>query len=322
MPCVFIENDRVDGLDSKDPIQVSYRQKVGDEPTGKENPELLALPYHLGHDGTIVNGISRIGWMSGGKKAWWKDEEMAQVLSDKAVSFIRNNKNEPFFLYYATHNAHEPRVPSAGFRGKSEAGIYGDVIEEFDYCVGRIIETLKSEGLYENTIIIVTSDNAPMIKEGYKDGALENMNGHNPYGNLRGEKYSLHEGGNKVPFICTWPEVIQNPFEQEQPFVYLDLLATLPALIGFPLPETASADAKDASDLFLQPNAPLYRPYILTQNNGGNIALRKGKWKFIPAHGSQGAELYDLSQDPSELHNVVFAYPHVVKEIQLLVKDK
>lgn len=322
VPCVFIENDRVDGLDSKDPIQVSYRQKVGDEPTGKENPELLALPYHLGHDGTIVNGISRIGWMSGGKKAWWKDEEMAQVLSDKAVSFIRNNKNEPFFLYYATHNAHEPRVPSAGFRGKSEAGIYGDVIEEFDYCVGRIIETLKSEGLYENTIIIVTSDNAPMIKEGYKDGALENMNGHNPYGNLRGEKYSLHEGGNKVPFICTWPEVIQNPFEQEQPFVYLDLLATLPALIGFPLPETASADAKDASDLFLQPNAPLYRPYILTQNNGGNIALRKGKWKFIPAHGSQGAELYDLSQDPSELHNVVFAYPHVVKEIQLLVKDK
>ena len=131
VPCVFIENDRVDGLDSKDPIQISYRQKVGDEPTGKENPELLALPYHLGHDGTIVNGISRIGWMSGGKKAWWKDEEMAQVLSDKAVSFIRNNKNEPFFLYYATHNAHEPRVPSAGFRGKSEAGIYGDVIEEF-----------------------------------------------------------------------------------------------------------------------------------------------------------------------------------------------
>ena len=155
VPCVFIENDRVDGLDSKDPIQVSYRQKVGDEPTGKENPELLTLPYHLGHDGTIVNGISRIGWMSGGKKAWWKDEEMAQVLSDKAVSFIRNNKKEPFFLYYATHNAHEPRVPSAGFRGKSEAGIYGDVIEEFDYCVGRIIETLKSEGLYENTIIIV-----------------------------------------------------------------------------------------------------------------------------------------------------------------------
>lgn len=99
VPCVFIENDRVDGLDSKDPIQVSYRQKVGDEPTGKENPELLALPYHLGHDGTIVNGISRIGWMSGGKKAWWKDEEMAQVLSDKAVSFIRNNKKEPFFLY-------------------------------------------------------------------------------------------------------------------------------------------------------------------------------------------------------------------------------
>ena len=258
--------------------------------------------------------------MSGGKKALWKDEEMAQVLSDKTVSFIRNNKKEPFFLYYATHNAHEPLVPSAGFRGKSEAGIYGDVIEEFDYCVGRIIETLKAEGLYENTIILVTSDNAPMIKEGYQDGALEQINGHNPYGNLRGEKYSLHEGGNKVPFICTWGKVIQNPFEQEQPFVYLDLLATLPALIDSPLSKPVCADAQDASALFLQPNAPLYRPYILTQNNGGNIVLCKGKWKSIPAHGGQGAELYDLSQDPSELHNVVFAYPEVVKGLLSFVE--
>lgn len=322
VPCIFIENDQVDGLDNNDPIQVSYHHKVGNEPTGRENPELLNLPYHLGHDGTIINGISRIGWMSGGKKATWKDEEMAQKLSDKAISFIKENKKKPFFLYYATHNAHEPRVPSAGFRSKSEAGIYGDVIEEFDYCVGRIIETLKEEGLYENTIILVTSDNAPMIKEGYQDGALESINGHNPYGNLRGEKYSLHEGGNKVPFICTWPKIIQKPFEQEQPFLYLDLLATLPTLIGSPLSQNNCADAQDASSLFLNPNAPLYRPYILTQNNGGNIALRKGEWKFIPSQNGQGAELYNLNQDPSELHNVIFAYPKVVQELQQFIKNK
>lgn len=321
VPCIFIENNRVDRWDSNDPIQVSYRGKVGDEPTGKENPERLTLPCHLGHNGTIVNGISRIGWMSGGKKARWKDEEMAQVLSDKAVSFIRKNKKTPFFLYYATHNAHEPRVPSEAFRGKSEAGIYGDVVEEFDYCVGRIVETLKEEGLYENTILIVTSDNAPMIKEGYQDGALENMNGHNPYGNLRGEKYSLHEGGSKVPFIFTWPETVGRPFEQEQPFVFLDLLATLPSLVGISLPEAESNDAKNASDLFLLENAPLYRPYVVTQNNGGDIALRKGQWKYIPSHGSERAELYDLRQDPLELHNVVFAYPKVVKEMQGYVDD-
>ena len=316
VPCIYIENREVTGLDPADPISISYRNKIGNEPTGKENPEMLTLPYHLGHDGTIVNGISRIGWMSGGKQALWKDETMAETLLDKAVSFIRTHKDSPFFLYYATHNAHEPRVPSDAFRGRSDAGIYGDVIEEFDFCVGKIVEALKREGLYENTIIIVSSDNAPMIKEGYKDGALENINGHNPYANLRGEKYSLHEGGNKVPFIFSWPEKIKKPFVQEQSFLYMDLLATLPTLIGRTLPDTEKADSRDASALFLNSKAPCYRQYIITQNNSGQIALKMGNWKYIPPRKGAGAELYDLNSDPSELHNMVYAYPEIVRELQ------
>lgn len=316
VPCIYIENREVTGLDPADPISISYRKKIGNEPTGKENPEMLTLPYHLGHDGTIVNGISRIGWMSGGKQALWKDETMAETLLDKAVSFIRTHKDSPFFLYYATHNAHEPRVPSNAFRGRSDAGIYGDVIEEFDFCVGKIVEALKREGLYENTIIIVSSDNAPMIKEGYKDGALENINGHNPYANLRGEKYSLHEGGNKVPFIFSWPEKIKKPFVQEQSFLYLDLLATLPTLIGKTLADAEKVDSKDASALFSNPKAPCYRKYIMTQNNSGQIALKKENWKYIPPRKGEGAELYDLKSDPSELHNVVYAYPEIVRELQ------
>ena len=126
---------------------------------------MLKLRPHLGHNNSIVNGISRIGWMTGGTNALWKDEDMTENLLAKAQEFVRDNKGKPFFLYYATHNAHEPRVPSDAFRGRSEAGIYGDVIEEFDYCVGELVKCLKKEGLYENTIIIVTSDNAPMIKE-------------------------------------------------------------------------------------------------------------------------------------------------------------
>lgn len=195
VPCVYIENEKVVGLEADDPITVSYTKELEGSITGRKHPELLKLHPHLGHNHSIVNGISRIGWMTGGTKALWKDEDMAENLLDKAREFVCENKDKPFFLYYATHNAHEPRVPSDAFRGKSEAGIYGDVIEEFDYCVGELVKCLKKEGLYENTIIIVTSDNAPMIKEGYKDGALENINGHNPYGVMRGEKYSLHEGG-------------------------------------------------------------------------------------------------------------------------------
>lgn len=313
VPCVYIENNRVDGLSSNDPIEVSYEKKIGDYPTGREHPEMLILPYHLGHDATIVNGISRIGWMKGGRSALWKDEYMAEHLYEKSKAFIHSNKDRPFFLYYATHNAHEPRVPSKDFRGRSQAGIYGDVIEEFDYYVGKLIKTLKEEGLYENTILIISSDNAPMIKEGYQDGALENLNGHNPFGNLRGEKYSLHEGGNKVPFICTWPAKIKVPFVQEQPFVYLDLLSTIPGLIGHSVVITDRGDSQNASTLFLSKGAPKYRDYIMTQNNGGQVAVRMDRWKFIPNYNGNGAELYDLENDPSELHNVIYAYPDVVK---------
>ena len=123
---------------------------------------------HLGHDGTIINGISRIGWMSGGNSARWQDDKMGEHLLNKTISYIKKHADSPFFLYYAPHNAHEPRVPSPAFKNKSKAGIYGDVIEEFDYYVGKIIQTLKETGIYENTIIVLSSDNAPMIKEGYQ----------------------------------------------------------------------------------------------------------------------------------------------------------
>lgn len=321
VPCVYIENDRVDGWRPDDPITVSYKAKVGNRPTGKENPELLKLPYYMGHDGTIVNGISRIGWIEGGTDALWKDEDMAEHLLQRAKAFVRENKERPFFLYYATHNAHEPRVPSDRFRGKSEAGVYGDVIEEFDYCIGEVVKLLKEEGLYENTILLITSDNGPMIKEGYLDGALENMNGHDPYGNLRGEKYSLHEGGTRVPFIYSWPVRLAKPFVQEQPFCYMDLMATLPALLGQGLTETECNDSRDASALFGSADAAPYRPYLLTQNNGGQIALRAGRWKFIPGGKGKSLELYDLENDPSELHNVAMYYPEVVKKMQQTVKS-
>lgn len=321
VPCVYIDNEFVDKLDSQDPIQVSYKQKVGNDSTGKENPALLTLNPHSGHNATIVNGISRIGWMSGGNAARWKDEEMAQHLLDKAISYIEHHSQTPFFLYYATHNAHEPRVPSPAFRGKSNAGIYGDVIEEFDYCVAEIVKSLKDNGIYDNTLIIISSDNGPMIKEGYDDGALENINGHNPFGNLRGEKYSLYEGGTRVPFICSWPQKIRKPFKQEQPFSYIDMLATFAGILNIPITEEECNDSKNGAALFNAPDAPLYREYIMTQNNGGQIAVRKDNWKYIPAYQCHAAELYNLLTDPSELHNMIMSCPEKARELMQMVKQ-
>ncbi len=129
VPCVYVENGRVVGLDPKDPIRVRYGAPVGDEPTGAKDPELLTLKPSHGHADTIVNGISRIGFMAGGRAARWKDEDMADELTRRAVAFVEKNKGRPFFLYFATHDVHVPRAPHPRFRGKSGCGVRGDVIE-------------------------------------------------------------------------------------------------------------------------------------------------------------------------------------------------
>lgn len=319
VPCIFIENEKTVNLDINDPIEVSYRKKVGNDPTGLENPELLTLPLHMGHNQTIVNGVSRIGYMSGGNSARWKDETMAKEMCDKAISFINKQQSEPFFLYYAPHNAHEPRIPSAKFRGKSKAGIYGDVIEEFDYYVGVLVKELKEKGLYDNTLIVISSDNGPMIKEAYDDGAFENLNGHDPFGGFRGEKNSLYEAGMRVPLLFSWPDRVKKAFVQDQPFSYLDMLATFSGLLNLSIENIDYNDSKDGAALFLQKNAPDYREYIMTQNNGGDKAIRQGIWKFYPAKNGRWAELYNLKTDASELHSLLFTYPEKVKELSSLI---
>lgn len=143
VPTVFIENENVVGLQASDPIEVDYKQKIGAEPTGSENPELLKLkasPNH-GHNNTIVNGIGRIGYMSGGKQARWTDEEVAHVFVDKAENFIEQHQKEPFFLYFSLNDIHVPRMPSTEFKGKSGLGLRGDAILQLDWTVGRILKT-------------------------------------------------------------------------------------------------------------------------------------------------------------------------------------
>jgi arylsulfatase A-like enzyme len=144
VPCVFVENHEVVNLDNKDPIKVSYIGPIDpNAPTGKKNPELLKMQPSHGHDMTIVNGVSRIGYMTGGQSALWTDEDFADILVNKATAYINQQKTNPFFLYFSTHDIHVPRMPNARFVGKSGLGARGDVLLQLDWTVGQIEACLQ-----------------------------------------------------------------------------------------------------------------------------------------------------------------------------------
>ncbi len=277
VPCVYVENHRVVGLDPKDPIQVSFAQPVGNEPTGKDHPELLRIHPSAGHDQTIVNGISRIGYMSGGKAARWVDEDIADVITRKAVAFIEQHQQGPFFLYFSTHDVHVPRVPNRRFVGKTALGPRGDVIVQFDWCAGEILKTLDRLNLAEDTLVILTSDNGPVVDDGYQDDAVAKLDGHKPAGPLRGGKYSAFEGGTRVPFILRWPGRVK-PGVSNALVCQIDFLASFAHLSGEELPADAGPDSLDVLAALLG-YSQTGRDHLVEQ--AGPLSLREGEWKFI-----------------------------------------
>jgi arylsulfatase A-like enzyme len=319
VPCVYIENHHVVGLDPKDPIHVSYDQPLGDEPTGKQHPELLKMGLSFGHDGTIIDGISRIGFMTGGQAARWKDEDKADVLTGKAVEFIKQSPNEPFFLYFATHDPHVPRVPHPRFVGKSGCGLRGDVIVEFDWCVGEILATLDALKLASNTMVILTSDNGPVLNDGYADGAVENLNGHKPSGPLRGGKYSVYEAGTRVPFIVRWPGRVR-PGVSDALVCLIDLPASFAALAGQKIP---LGDAPDSINVLpaLLGDTKSGRDKLVEHDGETMLGFRDGLWKLIEpdrrakAKYARQGELYDLGQDLGETNNLSPAQPETSRRL-------
>ncbi|RME69366.1 MAG: arylsulfatase, partial [Verrucomicrobia bacterium] len=244
VPSVYIENGRIVGLDPADPVRVNYQEPVGDDPTGLSHPHLLRVQADEQHSGTIVNGVSRIGFMSGGKSARFRDEDMADTYLRKAVEFIERHHDRPFFLYYAPNENHVPRVVHERFQGATPLGPRGDALAVFDWCVGRLVETLKRLGEYEDTLIILTSDNGPVVFDGYWDGAWERRGEHRPAGPWRGGKYSRWEGGTRVPFIVSWPGHVE-PGISEAIVSQVDLFASIAALIGEPMPPDAGRDGSN-----------------------------------------------------------------------------
>ena len=236
VPCVYLDGRDVVGLDPFDPIEVEYdrNKPFPGLPTGRDNPELLKMMFHHGHDMSIVNGVSRIGYMRGGEAALWVDEDMADVFLDKAVSFVEKNKDNPFFLYYAFHQPHVPRLPHPRFVGSTGLGPRGDAIAEMDWCVGEMLDALERCGLKEDTIVVFSSDNGPVLNDGYYDEAVELCGDHRPAGPLRGGKYSMYDGGTRVPFIVSWPGNVETG-ESDALVSQVDFLASFAALAGVSL---------------------------------------------------------------------------------------
>ncbi|WP_316817400.1 arylsulfatase [Pedobacter nyackensis] len=334
VPTVFLENHKVVALDPNDPIKVDYYKQIGNDPTGKDHPELLKMQSSpgQGHNQTIVNGIGRIGYMSGGKLARWVDEELSSTFLDNAKAFIEGNQKKPFFLYFALTEPHVPRMPATQFRGKSGLGLRGDAILQMDWTVGEVMKQLKALNLDDNTVIVFTSDNGPVLNDGYLDEAEAKYKDHPPMGKLRGGKYSAFEGGTRVPFIVSWPTMIK-PKVSSALVSQVDLMATFASIIKQPIPKEAT-DSEDLTKAFLG-QSDQGRSVYITQ--GGSLSIVKDGWKYITPSNGQAfnkevqietgnaptPQLYNLNEDIGEKNNLAEKYPERTKELaELLEKMK
>jgi arylsulfatase A-like enzyme len=329
VPCVYVEDHRIVGLDPRDPVRVSYQEKIGGDPTGRENPELLKLKPTHGHDMTIVNGISRIGWMSGGQAARWMDEDMADTLTKKSIAFIERNKGGPFFLYVATHDIHVPRVPHPRFKNTSQAGTRGDAIQELDACVGELLVTLERLKLADHTLFIFTSDNGGVNDDGYEDF---DPSAHKMNGPLRGRKGTLFEGGHRVPFVARWPGKIKAGSTCDELISLMDMMPSFAALTGVTLPPGAAPDGVNVLPALLcEPHDQPLRKDFVMHNGGinGPFAIRQGAWKLIATgavNARQGEgearmpQLFNLADDLGETKNLAGQNPGKVQELSVLLQ--
>jgi arylsulfatase A-like enzyme len=340
VPTVLIENRRVMNLDPHDPIKVNYHTRIGDEPTGAGNPDQLKLRGDPEHSNTIVSGIGRIGWMTGGQAARWRDEELSDVLLGKAIAFIERHEAGPFFLYFAVNEPHVPRAPHPRFAGKSGMGPRGDAILQLDWMVGELTTKLEQLGIADDTLIVFSSDNGPILFDGYDDQAVELAGAHRPSGPYRSGKYAIYEGGTRVPMITCWPGRVRAGHVSNALVDHVDLTASLAALVGQALPHDAAVDSFDMLAPLLG-QSDFGREHVVEDtklmvttgtkvaSSGARIlALRMGDWKLIRGsvdphefHGnaigtSPRDQLYNLAEDPGERNDLAAKFPDRARSLR------
>lgn len=333
VPQVYLENHRVLNLDPRDPLWVGDKPPAGDHPTGISHRNTLKMDWSHGHNGTIHNGISRIGFYTGGHAARFRDEDLADKWVEKSVAWLEANRGAPFFLFFASHDLHVPRMPHERFQGATKLGYRADSIVQFDWCVGELMKALDRLGLAEHTLVLLCSDNGPVMDDGYKDFALEKLGSHRAAGPYRGGKYSVFEGGTRTPFIVRWKGRIR-PGVSDEVVCTIDLPASFAALAGAKVPAEAAPDSFDVSRALLGERGAKGREHLVQQDNGqaGNFGFRVGNWKLV-RHDSKSArnvvvekplantpvpvfQLFDLAKDPGETTNVIDQHPEISEQLK------
>lgn len=334
VPAVFVEDHHIVKLNKKDPVSVNYDHPIGNDPVGLQHPELLKMQADSQHSGTIVNGVSRIGYMKGGHSAYWKDEDFSKVLTAKALHFMDANRKKPFFLYFALPNIHVPRMPNARFVGATAMGPRGDDIVEMDWITAQVMNKLRQLKLDKNTIVIFSSDDGPVVDDGYADKAEALMGSHKPAGPYKGGKYSAYEGGTRVPFIVSWPTVVK-PGISKALISQVDLFRSLAALTRSTPQPTAAPDSQNMLEVLLGKRQAGRSAMV---EEAFTMCYRQGEWKYIapvsqrpPAWlankkvptGLQATEqLYNLKTDPAEQHNLATAMPAKTRELRGLLRQE
>ncbi|MBE2286567.1 MAG: sulfatase-like hydrolase/transferase [Prosthecobacter sp.] len=331
VPQVYVNDHRVQNLDAKDPLWVGDKAPDENHPTGITHRSTLRMDWTHGHNQTIHNGIGRIGFYTGGTAARFRDEDLGDAWIKESNQWIESHKDQPFFLFFASHDIHVPRMPHERFQGKTPLGFRGDAVVEFDWSVGEIMKTLDRLHLAENTLIVLCSDNGPVLDDGYKDGAVEKLGDHKPAGPFSGGKYSVFEGGTRTPFITRWKGRVK-PGVSDEIVCTIDLAASFAALNGVSLPENACRDSFNVLPALLGESGAKGRDHLLQQdNNGTNFGLRAGDWKLVrmkakgksqaivtkkvtPLPTSQHA-LYHLADDPGEEHDLSAKNPEKTQEM-------
>ena len=333
VPCIYMENRSVVNFDPADPLAISASSPVGTEPTGASHPQLQK--YYTAdtqHNGTIINGISRIGWMTGMHAARFRDEDHADIFDEKSGDFILESlqAGKPFFLFLASPDIHVPRAPHERFQGVSPHGWRGDAMLSLDWSVGALLARLDdpngdgdtSDSIADDTIVIFASDNGPVGFDGYNEwpagsgvvrGTTQFPDGHDSNGPFSSGKYSVREGGTRVPFLIRWPGKIPAGKVSNALFSHTDFMATFAALTGQTMPTDAGPDSENVLDAMIG-QSTTGRTVLVTQNP---IGIREGNWKL---HSDTNA-LYNVESDPAESSNAAGANAAILNRLQTLLSS-
>ena len=333
VPQVYVEDHNIPNLDPADPLWVGNNKPTGDHPTGKTHRSTLKMDWSHGHNATIHNGISRIGFYTGGHAARFRDEDLADKWIEKSNQFIERNANDPFFLFFAAHDVHVPRIPHERFQGTTTLGYRGDSIMQLDWCVGELMKTVDRLNLTEKTLIVFCSDNGPVMDDGYKDGALEKRGKHRAGGPFTGGKYSVYEGGTRTPFITRWKGTIE-PGVSEEMVCTIDMAASFAAMTNQKLADDACVDSFNILDALLGKPDAKGRDSLVQQNNGNTKtwALRVGDWK-LHRYDRKNAfnvnvqrklkqtkvpqfQLFNIADDPAEKNDLKDEFPEETERLK------